>query len=68
MALTDATIKNLKPRESRYVVSDGQGLCLEVFPTGGKIWRYRYRLRGKAETVTVGPYPVVTLKEARNRT
>lgn len=67
MTLTDAAIKLLKPSEARYVRTDGQGLCLEVFPTGGKIWRYRYRLRGKPETVTVGRYPTVSLKEARER-
>jgi len=67
MTLTDAAIKALKPRESRYLVSDGRGLCLEVLATGTRIWRYRYRLRGKPETVTVGPYPVVTLKDARER-
>ncbi len=67
MNLTDAAIKALRPRDARYVVSDGQGLCLEMFPTGGKIWRYRYRTRGKPETVTLGRYPVVTLKDARER-
>lgn len=37
MTLTDAALKALKPRESRYGVSDGQGLCLEVLPTGSDI-------------------------------
>ena len=38
---------------------------LEVYPTGGKAWRYRYRVHGKRERVTLGKYPAVSLKAAR---
>ncbi|WP_238378391.1 MULTISPECIES: Arm DNA-binding domain-containing protein [Stenotrophomonas] len=38
---------------------------MEVFPTGGLIWRYRYRLNGKYEKLTLGKYPALTLKNAR---
>ena len=65
--LTDAAIKALKPRTVRYYVSDGRGLWLEVFPTGGLAWRYRYRLKGKAEKVALGKYPEMTLKAARQK-
>lgn len=65
MALTDATIKSLKPRATRYAVTDERGLSLEVFPTGGLAWRYRYRLNGKLEKVAIGKYPALTLKAAR---
>lgn len=67
MALTDVAIRALKPREIRYYVSDGRGLWLEVFPTGGMAWRYRYRLNGRAEKVAIGKYPDVTLKDARQK-
>lgn len=67
MQLTDAAIKALKPRAIRYYVSDGRGLYLEIFPTGRRAWRYRYRLNGKAEKVTIGKYPDLTLKAARQK-
>jgi Arm DNA-binding domain len=67
MPLNDLRIRNLEPRASRYVVSDGNGLALEVFPTGAKAWRYRYSLSCKAEVVSLGKYPVVSLKAARAR-
>lgn len=65
--LTDVAINALKPRTVRYYVTDGRGLCLEVFPTGGLSWRFRYRLNGKAEKVALGKYPEMTLKAARRK-
>lgn len=65
MALTDTALKALKPRDKTYTVSDDRGLYLEVFPTGGMVWRYRYRLNGKYEKLTLGKYPALTLKNAR---
>jgi hypothetical protein len=46
MALTDAQIKALKPKASRYLISDGRGLSLDVLPSGKMSWLYRYRLKG----------------------
>lgn len=65
MPLTDTAIKALKPRATRYTVTDDKGLVLEVFPTGGMLWHYRYRLNGKQERVTLGRYPALSLKLAR---
>ncbi|MHC9242531.1 tyrosine-type recombinase/integrase [Pseudomonas aeruginosa] len=65
MALTDTALKALKPKDKTYTVSDDRGLYLEVFPTGGMVWRYRYRLNGKYEKLTLGKYPALTLKNAR---
>ena len=65
MALTDAAIKALKPQAKRYFVTDDRGLSLEVYPTGGMAWRYRYRLNGKLEKVALGKYPALSLKAAR---
>ena len=65
MALTDTAIKALKPRPTRYFVTDDRGLSLEVYPTGGVAWRYRYRLNGKLEKVALGKYPALSLKAAR---
>lgn len=46
--------------------SDGGGLVLHVADSGSKSWRYRFRLGGKGQTLTIGSFPVVSLEEARN--
>jgi integrase len=46
---------------------DGHGLYLLVNPSGTKLWRMAYRLGGKPQTATFGPYPEVTLAEARKK-
>src|SRR6266404_7032574 len=56
MALTDTALKAFKPRDKPYIVSDDRGLYVEVFPTGGIVWRFRYRLNGKREKLTLGKY------------
>ncbi len=63
--LTDLALRALKPRDKAYTVSDGNGLYVEVPPSGGVVWRYRYRLAGKQEKLTLGKYPALTLKAAR---
>lgn len=65
MTLTDTALKALRPKERVYTVADARGLYVEVFPTGGVIWRFRYRLNGKQEKLTLGRYPALTLKNAR---
>ncbi|MEO8748291.1 MAG: integrase arm-type DNA-binding domain-containing protein [Rhodanobacter sp.] len=65
--LTDTKLRSLKPRESVYRVADANGLCIEVRPTGTKLWRYRYRYTGKARMLGLGEYPSVTLLDARNK-
>jgi len=65
MALTELHLKNLKPKNRAYLITDGRGLALEVLVTGTACWRYRYQLNGKTEKVTLGRYPVLGLKEAR---
>lgn len=67
MALTALAIKALKPRVSAYRVADSGGLCLEVAPAGGKLWRWRYRYGGKAQMLALGKWPDVGLEEARKR-
>jgi integrase len=65
MALTELAIKHLKPRSKVYRVADGDGLCLEVSPAGGKLWRWRYYYQGKEQMLALGKYPAVSLKKAR---
>ena len=66
MALTDLAIKGAKPKEKSYKLSDGGGLYIEISPAGGKWWRYKYRFNGKESRLSLGTYPDVGLKEARN--
>jgi integrase len=68
MSLTDKQIQALRPAETRVAkVSDGGGLQLWVTPSGGKLWNFAYRFVGKQRKLAIGPYPTVSLKEARAR-
>ncbi|NAT21605.1 integrase arm-type DNA-binding domain-containing protein [Pseudomonas syringae] len=67
MALTDTALRNAKPRDKLYRLADAQGLCIEVTPSGGKLWRLRYRFDGKAKMLSLGIYPAITLAQARER-
>ncbi|MBA3755174.1 MAG: tyrosine-type recombinase/integrase [Nitrosomonas sp.] len=67
MKLTDPEIKAAKPKEKPYSLPDGHGLVLLVQPSGAKWWRYRYRFNATAKMLSLGTYPEVTLKEARNQ-
>lgn len=63
--LTDTACRSAKPGEKPRKLFDGHGMFLFVSPTGAKVWRMSYRLDGKPQTATFGPYPQVTLAEAR---
>ncbi|KVF66947.1 integrase [Burkholderia cepacia] len=67
MPLTDTAIKNAKPADKPVRLFDGGGLYLEVAPSGGKWWRLKYRFGGKEKRISLGVYPDVSLKEARER-
>ncbi|MCF7751691.1 Arm DNA-binding domain-containing protein [Bacillus subtilis subsp. subtilis] len=54
--LTDTKLRSLKPKSAVYRVADASGLCIEVRPTGTKVWRYRYRYLGKASIITIDEY------------
>ncbi|MEW6728016.1 MAG: integrase arm-type DNA-binding domain-containing protein [Pseudomonadota bacterium] len=63
--LTDTYLRNLRPKDRLYRESDGKGLYIEVTPAGAKLWRFRYRLDGKTNMVSLGRYPSVSLAQAR---
>jgi len=65
MALTDVQIRTAKPSEKPHKLSDSGGLYLEVSPSGGKWWRYKYRFDKKEKRLSLGTYPDTGLKEAR---
>ncbi|WP_043804346.1 tyrosine-type recombinase/integrase [Arenimonas malthae] len=67
MPLTDAAIRAAKPRAKPFKLSDSGGLYLEIAPSGGKWWRYKYRLAGREKRLSLGTYPDTSLADARDR-
>lgn len=65
--LNDIRIRQAKPRERDYKLTDYDGLHLLVRPTGAKLWRFAYRFARKQKQLALGAYPTVTLAEARER-
>jgi integrase len=67
MALTDSALKALKPREKAYKVTDEKGLYVLVTPAGGKLWKLKFRNKlGAEKKLSLGAYPEISLKEARD--
>ena len=67
MNLSDSKIKNTKPADKIIYLNDGDGLWLEVRPVGSKLWRYRFTFNGKRTRLSLGEYPAVSLKAARQK-
>jgi integrase len=67
MPLSDIAIRAAKPGPKPIKLSDERGLFLLVQPSGGKLWRLKYRIAGKEKKLSLGRYPDVALKEARER-
>ena len=67
MPLTDFAIRRAQPAKKSKKMFDGRGLYLEVAPRGGKWWRFKYRFGAKEKRLSLGVYPDVSLKEARQR-
>lgn len=66
--LSDAQIKRARASDRLVRLHDGHGMYLEVHPSGGKFWRFRYRQpNGKETVIAFGPYPEVTLAQAREK-
>ena len=67
MRFTDRSITSLKPKAARYEAwEDGRtGFGVRVAPIGRKSWVYMYRFDGKARRMTFGPYPRMSLADAR---
>tara|TARA_R110000822_G_scaffold49736_3_gene130483 strand:+ start:4128 stop:5348 length:1221 start_codon:yes stop_codon:yes gene_type:complete len=66
MPLTDTAARNAKPESKPRKLSDEKGLFLLVSPNGGKWWRLKYRIGGKEKLLSLGTYPDVSLKAARD--
>ena len=65
--LTDVALKNLKPKEKPYKVTDRDGMYVLVSTTGTVSFRLDYRLNGRRETVVLGRYDKAGISLARAR-
>lgn len=65
--LTHIQITSAKPAAKPYNLSDSQGLHLSVRPNGSKLWRMDFRHLGTQKTLHIGPWPEISLAEARVR-
>jgi integrase len=67
LPLVHTVIQNAKPGSKTFRLFDERGLYLEISPTGGKWWRFKYRFNGKEKRLSLGVYPDVSLRDARDR-
>jgi integrase len=65
-ALSAAAVTNARAREREYKLTDGGGLYLRIRPSGAKSWCYKYRLHGRQYSFTIGPFPELQLRHARD--
>jgi integrase len=67
MPLSDTAVRNAKPTDKPYKLTDEKGLFLLIHPNGSKYWRQKYRFDDKEKTLAHGVYPDIGLKDARAR-
>ncbi len=67
MALTDVKYRDTKPRKVRQKFSDGGGLQLWIQPNSSRLWQLIYQFEGKQSQMALGPYPLVSLLDARTK-
>lgn len=67
IGLNATQVKQAKPKEREYNLSDGKGLALRIKPGGSKLWIFNYSkpLTKKRSNIGIGNYPDVSLAEAR---
>ena len=65
LPLTTLQIVNAKQKNKQYKLSDGGGLYLLVTPSGGKLWRLKYRFGGHEKKLAIGAFPEISLNDAR---
>ena len=65
--LSDMKVQKAKPKDKPVTLFDGGGLFLMVTPSGGKLWRFKYRFDGKEKKIAFGIYPETSLLDAREK-
>lgn len=66
-SLSDIRVRNARPRDRAYKLFDERGLFLLVMPSGGRLWRLKYRMYGREKLISLGAYPDVALSRAREK-
>ena len=64
--LLDSQVKTLKPRDEPWLKNDGNGLYIKIWPSGKKSFLLRRKVNGKTTRTTLGQYPKISLRQARN--
>ncbi len=67
MPLTDTAARQAKPAEKDYTFKDADGLSLFVAKNGTKSWHFRFTLHSKPAAISLGTYPEITLRDAREQ-
>ena len=65
--LTELSVKQAKPKEKQYKLTDGEGMYLRIYPNGSKYWQLQYWFGGSQKILSFGVWPDVPLKEAREK-
>ena len=65
--LTELSIKQAKPKDKQYKLTDGEGMYLRVYPNSSKYWQLQYWFDGKQKIISFGVWPETSLKEARDK-
>lgn len=63
--LSENKVRDAKYEDKIYRLFDGGGLYLQITPSGGKWWRFKYRFRRKEKCLPLGTYPLTSLEDAR---
>ncbi|MDR1312282.1 MAG: Arm DNA-binding domain-containing protein [Deltaproteobacteria bacterium] len=63
--LTERLVRSLEPGQKPYISYDGSGLYLKVTPRGSKLWRVKFAHLGKGHLKSLGEWPGVSLRQAR---
>lgn len=67
MPISEVQVRTAKSAAKAFKLYDSEGLFLLVTPSGGKLWRLRFKFDGKEKLLTLGAYPKVGLAAARKK-
>lgn len=65
--MTDLEIKNAKPADKNYFLTDIKGLRILIHKSGFKYWQFRYSYQKQRKIITIGSYPQISLLQARKK-
>lgn len=65
--LSEIKIRSIKAQGKDFKLFDGGGLYLLVTTSGGKLWHFKYRYKGKEKKIAWGAYPEISLLDARQK-